>query len=103
MNLQRFAGPRAEDEMYFCSGCGEKFYHLLLDKNNECKDCREDKEGSDLFDRCVIRTCGGRSIRCCLGLWGVSAPNEATAEREARHYWQQYYADGEYESHLSSG
>ena len=58
---------------------------------------------SELFDRCVVRTCGGRSIRCCLGLWGVSAGDKATAEREARHYWIQYFEDGEYQKHLSNG
>lgn len=57
---------------------------------------------SDLFDKCVVRTCRGRSIRCCLGLWGVSAPDAATAEREARHYWMQYFEDGEYQKHLSN-
>jgi hypothetical protein len=57
---------------------------------------------SELFDRCAVRTCRGSSIRCCLGLWSVSAPDAAVAEREARHYWQQYYADGEYEKHLSN-
>lgn len=55
-----------------------------------------------LFDRCVVRYYGGRSIRCCLGLWAVSAPDKDTAEREARHYWRQYFADGEYQDHLSN-
>jgi hypothetical protein len=57
---------------------------------------------SDLFDKCVIKTCGGRSIRCRLGMWLVSARDKATAEREAMHYWQQYFADGEYAAHLSN-
>lgn len=35
-----------------------------------------------LFDKCVIQTRGGRSIRCCLGLWSVSTPDAASAERE---------------------
>jgi hypothetical protein len=52
------------------------------------------------FDKCVIRSCKGRSIRCRLGLWAVSAPDAATADREARHYWQQYMADGEYKTLL---
>lgn len=56
----------------------------------------------ELFDKCVIKTCGGRSIRCCLGLWAVSAPDAENAEREAWRYWQQYYADGEYQKHLSN-
>lgn len=55
-----------------------------------------------LFNKCVVKTCRGRSIRCCLGLWGVFAQDAQTAEREARHYWQQYYADGEYDAILSN-
>lgn len=51
----------------------------------------EPLSASVLFDRCVVRTCQGRSIRCRIGLWSVSAPDAATAEREARHYWIQYF------------
>jgi len=57
---------------------------------------------SELFDKCVVRTCGGRSIRCRLELWSVFAPDAAIAEREARHYWIQYFEDGEYQKHLSN-
>jgi len=42
------------------------------------------------------RTKLGYSIECVKGLWGVTAPNVATAEREAKHYFIQYYRDGEY-------
>lgn len=56
----------------------------------------------DWFEKCVIKTSKGRSIRCCLGLWSVSAPTAEKAEREARHYWWQYYIDGEYKEHLSN-
>jgi hypothetical protein len=36
-----------------------------------------------------------------LGLWGVDCPNMETAQREARHYFIQYYLDGEYDALLS--
>jgi len=36
-------------------------------------------------------------IDCRLGLWGVSAPTEAQAIKEAFHYYRQYAADGEYD------
>jgi hypothetical protein len=40
---------------------------------------------------------GGRfTIQCKKGLWGVEAPNEQEAEREAKYYFFQYYRDGEY-------
>jgi hypothetical protein len=35
-------------------------------------------------------------INCKKGLWGVDAPDHETAEREAMHYFRQYYEDGEY-------
>jgi hypothetical protein len=39
---------------------------------------------------------GSYQIWCRKGLWKVWAPNRLMAEREARHYWFQYDADGEY-------
>lgn len=39
----------------------------------------------------------GYSIRCIKGNWGVTAPTKEEAEREARHYFGQYLADGEYD------
>lgn len=54
----------------------------------------------EMFDRCVVRTSQGRSIRCRLKLWSVSAPAADIAEREAWRYWKQYYADGEYNALL---
>ena len=59
---------------------------------------------TSLFDRCVkVRHVGQRvQIRCRLGLWSVEATNLAVAEREARHYWVQYWKDGEYDSLLSN-
>lgn len=53
---------------------------------------------SDLFDRCVKKSCrGGKtSISCRLGLWGVEGRDVDQVEKEARHYWIQYYKDGEY-------
>jgi hypothetical protein len=55
-----------------------------------------------LFDKCVRRRRNGRTIRCRLGLWRVDATTVEQAEREARHYWVQYHADGEYRSLLSN-
>ena len=38
----------------------------------------------------------GCTIKCVKGLWSVDAPSKKRAEKEARHYFAQYYADGEY-------
>jgi len=61
-----------------------------------------DVDSSALFDKCVRRSRNGCTIRCRLGLWCVDAPTVDQAEREARHYWVQYHADGEYDSLLSN-
>lgn len=56
--------------------------------------------GSDvLFGRCVrrkVRSTGMLLIECRLGLWSVEGPDHAFVESNARHYWMQYHADGEY-------
>ena len=59
---------------------------------------------SDLFDRCIVRKSkGGRhEINCRLGLWGVEGPDRESVQGEAMHYWKQYFADGEYQKHLSN-
>ncbi len=44
----------------------------------------------------VERRDGRVDINCKLGLWGVSCPSFEEATREALHYFQQYYGDGEY-------
>lgn len=38
-------------------------------------------------------------IKCKKGLWAIYAPwgQEELAEADARHYFAQYYEDGEYE------
>lgn len=36
-------------------------------------------------------------ITCNKSLWAVCSLTKAQAEREARHYFAQYYADGEYD------
>jgi hypothetical protein len=54
----------------------------------------------EAFDKCVTRSHGGKSIDCRLGLWGIHACNIEDAEREARHYWIQYFRDGEYDALL---
>jgi len=35
-------------------------------------------------------------INCKKGFWGVSAPTKEEATREAKHYFVQYWMDGEY-------
>ena len=35
-------------------------------------------------------------IKCKKGLFSVSAPSYKQAMKEARHYFRQYYIDGEY-------
>lgn len=56
----------------------------------------------DLFEKCIERVIKGDSIiiKCKLGLWSVESTNHAQVESEAFHYWQQYYADGEYNNNL---
>ena len=53
-----------------------------------------------LFSKCVDRRVaknGRTEIRCKLGLWGVYSSDKKQAETEARHYWIQYFDDGEYD------
>lgn len=54
------------------------------------------------FDELVIYTTTGNRHRfdCPKGLWGVDAGCKEEAEREARHYFMQYDADGEYDGTL---
>ena len=39
----------------------------------------------------------GHEFNCSKGLWGVCAPTKKQAEDEAKHYFIQYFEDGEYE------
>lgn len=39
----------------------------------------------------------GHEINCSKGLWGVTAPTKKQAEVEAKHYFIQYFGDGEYD------
>jgi hypothetical protein len=39
----------------------------------------------------------GYQISCRKQLWRVIASDQQTAEREAAHYWFQYFSDGEYD------
>jgi hypothetical protein len=55
-----------------------------------------------IFEKCVIRRGKGRQIDCKLGLWGVGSRDKDSLERNARHYWIQYYRDGEYDKILGS-
>lgn len=57
------------------------------------------------FDKCVRRkrrSTGMLLIECRLGLWSVEGPDHAFVEQNARHYWIQYHADGEYAQLLSN-
>lgn len=45
----------------------------------------------------VNETDTGVEVNCCLGLWGVSAGTKEEALRQARHYFVQYWCDGEYD------
>lgn len=42
------------------------------------------------------KTKNGYIAKCKKGFWSVHAPTYEEAEREARHYFAQYYSDGEY-------
>ena len=50
----------------------------------------------DFLDNVTIEKDGDRlNIECKKGLWGVDAPSDR-ALSEARHYFIQYWDDGEY-------
>lgn len=55
---------------------------------------------SQQFEKCVKRSKDGKAIDRRLGWWGVYSPDPEANGREARHYWGQYYADGEYDELL---
>jgi len=60
--------------------------------------------GEDAFEKCVERKLmkdGSLEICCKLGLWAGSGKDHKAVEREARHYWIQYYQDGEYKDLLA--
>lgn len=52
-----------------------------------------------MFEQCTKTECknGRFEITCVLGLWAVSGPELHRVRREAKHYWQQYLSDGEYD------
>lgn len=41
---------------------------------------------------------GNLIIRCKRGLWSCEGPDHDEVERQARHYFLQYYQDGDYET-----
>lgn len=49
------------------------------------------------FEKCVIESDDGKSVKCKLSLWEVNAQDRETADKEATHYWFQYFCDGEYD------
>lgn len=51
------------------------------------------------FHKCTVSRRlkdGTLRIKCRLGLWAVEGKDHAQAQREAMHYWMQYFEDGEY-------
>lgn len=57
------------------------------------------------FESCIVRKThkdGSLEISCKLGLWSGSGRDHAAVEREAKHYWIQYYEDGEYTKLLAT-
>ncbi len=56
-----------------------------------------------MFHKCTeikLLKDGTVEIRCKQGLWVVCGSDREQVERDARHYWQQYFDDGEYDSLL---
>lgn len=56
------------------------------------------------FEKCIVRRTrdhGLLEIDCKLGLWSVSGADAERVENEARHYWIQYFQDGEYAALLN--
>lgn len=41
---------------------------------------------------------GTLTIRCRKGLWAVSSRDHDAVKRDARHYFFQYWKDGEYDN-----
>lgn len=72
-----------------------------FDHEHEARDrCDElnRAEADAIYEQCITRTQQDNrvEIKCKLGQWCVSAGDPAVAEREARHYFIQYYGDGIY-------
>jgi len=77
-----------------CSGCRSKNFAQLIKAFRE--DRFHDCTGSKLFPD------GSLEIHCKLGLWSASGQDREFVEKEARRYWAQYYADGEYDDMLAA-
>ena len=45
---------------------------------------------------------GYHSFDCVHGYWGVMAADYNSALREARHYFIQYFGDGDYDKHIET-
>lgn len=57
------------------------------------------------FDLCTenkLLKDGGLEIHCKLGLWATQGMDHKQVEIDARHYWIQYFKDGEYKKLLDS-
>lgn len=76
--------------------------HAMNDSNPQTGP-RNGVVSGDLFDLCVERKLmkdGSLEIHCKRGNFSVVGRecDKARVEQEARHYWVQYFADGEYAS-----
>jgi len=58
----------------------------------------EESDYEKLFRKNTVqrKTKGGFCIKCRKGFWRVDAPSKAFALKEAKHYFSQYFSDGEY-------
>lgn len=55
------------------------------------------------FEKCVTKTVdkdGYLEITCKNNQWSTWGSDHESVERDARHYWFQYYKDGEYKNIL---
>lgn len=45
VNLDRFRGPTAADELAYCNGpCGQQYHYTALDDLGLCWDCRDESD-----------------------------------------------------------
>lgn len=66
--------------------------------NKKIAQMREEFNYDKLFRKNTSqrKTTNGFCIKCRKGLWRVDAPSKQKAMIEARHYFAQYFQDGEY-------
>ncbi len=68
-----------------------------MSENNKCL---RNLSTIDDFTKNTItkKTSSGFEIKCRKGLYSVIAPTLDQAQMEAKHYFAQYFSDGEYET-----